>query len=51
MRSEPKITVPELAKQLARTERAILLQISKLKNEKVIRRVGTDKGGFWEVLF
>ena len=51
MKSEPTITIPELANQLARTERAILSQISKLKNEKAIRRVGPDKGGFWEVLF
>jgi ATP-dependent DNA helicase RecG len=49
MRAAPKITVPELAEQLGKTERAILLQISGLKEQSVIRRVGPDKGGHWEV--
>ncbi len=50
MRAKSKITIPEIAEKLGRTERAILLQINKLKVDGVIRRVGPDKGGHWEMI-
>ena len=42
-------TIPEIAEKLHRSDRAILLQINKLKEEGTIRRVGPAKGGHWEV--
>jgi len=45
----PDITIPELAEKLRRTERAIELQINKLKENQVIRRIGPAHGGHWEV--
>lgn len=50
MRENPDITIPEIAKRLKKTTRAIDKQINKLKADKVIRRIGPDKGGHWEVL-
>lgn len=50
MREKPDITIPEIAKRLKKTTRAIDKQINKLKADEVIRRIGPDKGGHWEVL-
>lgn len=46
----PEITIPELAGRLQRTERTIERLISRLKADEVIKRIGPDKGGHWEVL-
>lgn len=46
----PRITIPEIAEKLGRSERAIFMQINKLKEEGIIRRIGPDKGGHWEVI-
>lgn len=46
----PRITIPEIAEKLGRSERAIFMQINKLKEEGIIRRIGPDKGGHWEVM-
>ena len=45
----PDITIPELAEKLDRTERAIQLQITKLKESQIIDRIGSAKCGHWEV--
>ena len=45
----PGITIPELAEKLGRSERAIELQINKLKAGQVVRRIGPAKGGHWKV--
>lgn len=44
------ITVAELAKAVGISERKIKVNISKLKAKSLLRRVGPDKGGYWEVL-
>lgn len=49
MLKAPQITIPELAEKLDRSQRAIELQISKLKEGQVIGRVGPANGGHWEV--
>jgi ATP-dependent DNA helicase RecG len=46
----PKITLSELANMLKMTRRGIDKNIKKLKEQGVIRRVGPDKGGHWEVV-
>jgi len=50
MQGDKNITIPEIAKQIGITERMIKKQISKLKAEGKIKRVGPDKGGYWEVM-
>ena len=49
MLETPEITIPEIAQKLGRSERAIELQINKLKESQIIGRVGPANGGYWEV--
>jgi ATP-dependent DNA helicase RecG len=49
MLDTPEITIPAVAEKLGRSERAIELQINKLKESQVMTRVGPAKGGHWQV--
>jgi predicted HTH transcriptional regulator len=49
MLDTPEITIPAVAEKLGRSERAIELQINKLKESQVIARVDPAKGGHWQV--
>ena len=40
----------QLAKALNVTRRTIARDIEKLKNEAVIKRIGSDKSGYWEII-
>ncbi len=46
----PHITRNEMAIECAVTPDAIKLQLKKLKDKGVIRRVGADRGGYWEII-
>lgn len=46
----PYITRNEMAIECAVTPDAIKLQLKKLKDKGVIRRVGADRGGHWEII-
>ena len=48
--SHPYMTIPELAAQIAISDRSIERNISKLCNKGLLRRIGPNKGGYWEVL-
>ena len=48
--SNPSITTDEMAEALGLARRSVTKQLTKLKNEGRIRRVGPDKGGHWEVI-
>ena len=48
--SNPHITIREMADSLKITDRAINKTIESLKKEGVLKRVGPDKGGSWEVV-
>jgi len=50
IKENPEITIPELAKKIGLTARAIEKQIKNLRESNVIRRVGANKGGHWEIL-
>ena len=50
MSENPKITRHELSLFLAISEDAVKQHIAKLVEKKIIRRIGPDKGGYWEVL-
>ena len=45
----PSITVREMSEILGLSRRGVEEQIKSLKQKGVIRRIGPDKGGHWEV--
>ena len=49
MLEKPDITVPEIARRLKRTPRAIEMQITQMKTDQIIGRIGPARGGRWEV--
>ncbi len=50
MLANASISIPEMAENLGISIRAVEMQIRKLRDEGIIRRVGGAKGGHWEVL-
>ena len=50
MRENPHITNKELADACGITEDGVYWNTKKLRKNNIIRRVGGDKGGHWEVL-
>ena len=50
LKQTPSLTARQLAAQLDLSQRAIELQLAKLKAGDRLRRVGPNKGGYWEVL-
>ena len=50
MRGNPSITQQQLVEAIGLSRRGIEWQLNQLKAKGIIRRVGPDKGGHWEVL-
>ena len=50
MESNPKVTRAMLAQKIGLTDSAIKKNIRILKEKGVIRRVGADRGGHWEIV-
>ena len=50
IQDKPEITIIELAEILGVTSRAVAKQIAKLKEAGILKRIGPDKGGYWEVV-
>jgi len=50
IRGKPEITSTELAELAGLTVKGIEWNLKKLKNKGILRRVGPDKGGHWEVI-
>ena len=48
--ASPNITLSEMASQLGMSRNGVDKNIRKLKEKGIIRRVGPDKGGHWEVI-
>ena len=48
--TNPDVTIPELAEMLGITERSVERNLSQLREQNLVRRVGPAKGGHWEVL-
>ena len=46
----PQISIPALAKESGMTVKAMRLTLDKLKAEKIISRIGPNKGGYWQVM-
>jgi len=49
LKAEPELAAKEIAKRLEISPRAVEKQISKLRKEGLLRRIGPAKGGHWEV--
>lgn len=50
MKADPQITHDMLAAKTGKVRNSIIKQIASLKKAGLIRRVGPDKGGHWEVM-
>ena len=50
IKGNKEITQKELEKLTGLTRRGIEWNISQLKDRGIIRRIGADKGGYWEIL-
>ena len=49
MKENPEITMPMIAESLRLTTRAVEKNVARLQTEGIVKRVGPDKGGHWEV--
>lgn len=47
---KPSITANELSEMLGITVKGVEWQLKQLKSQGIIRRIGADRGGFWEVV-
>ena len=50
LRVSPNITQAQIASQIGISRHHVAINISKLKNMNLIRRIGSDRGGNWEVI-
>lgn len=50
IKEDPYITTTKMAEIIGVDRRNITRNIKKLYDQGVIRRVGPDKGGFWEII-
>ena len=50
IRENPQITVRELTTLVGLSRRGVEKNIKKLQEQGIIRRVGPDKGGHWEII-
>lgn len=46
----PRVTTSDLAAALGVSRRTVAKRIAVLKEKRLIRRIGADRGGYWEVL-
>lgn len=50
LKTDPKLTIPDLASMIGVTERSIERNIRQLQSEKRLQRIGPAKGGYWQVV-
>lgn len=50
IKNKSTITIMELSQLLKVSDRAVKNNLNKLKSAEIIKRVGADKGGHWEVI-
>ncbi len=49
-KESPEITIEELSDKLKISDRAVKKHIANLKKKGLLKRIGPDKGGYWEVV-
>ncbi len=50
IKDNPLLSIPELAEKMEKSESAVERSIRKLRQFGLLKRIGPDKGGFWEVI-
>ena len=50
IRENPYVTTQEMADSIGIIRRTVAKHIRSLQNQGRIKRVGPDKGGYWEVI-
>ena len=50
IKENPKVTTQEMADTLGIIRRTVTKHIKNLREQGVIKRIGPDKGGHWEVI-
>ena len=50
MQQDPKVSAAKIAIQLGVSSRSIEKHIRTMREKGIIRRIGPDKGGFWEII-
>lgn len=50
LKENPKITRKELAKRIKINPSAVQKHIEKFKEKDIIKRIGPDKGGYWDII-
>jgi predicted HTH transcriptional regulator len=50
MKKNPSITYDTLEKIIGKSRRTIIRQVNMLKEKKIIKRIGSDKKGYWEII-
>lgn len=50
MQKTPQITIVDIAKETGYSVRWVAAIVKRLQNLNIIRRVGSDKYGHWEVI-
>ncbi len=50
IKEKSNITSEELAERIGITPDGIKYRLAKMKNEGIIKRIGADKGGHWELI-
>ena len=48
--SNARITISEMANIIKITERSVERNIERMQKERLIKRIGPAKGGYWEVI-
>lgn len=47
---KPNVTIPQVAELLQMNVRGIAKHFQKLQQQGILRRIGLDKGGHWEII-
>ncbi|MDR1816342.1 MAG: winged helix-turn-helix transcriptional regulator [Clostridiales Family XIII bacterium] len=51
IREKPSITAEKLAELISKTVRTVKRNTASLRNKGLIRRVGANKDGYWEIVY
>ena len=50
IRHNPKVSAAEIAMKVGLSSRAVEKRIKTMRENGIIRRVGPDRGGYWEII-
>jgi len=50
IQDNPQISQDKIAEIIGITTDGVFWNIKKLKNKGILKRIGADKGGYWEII-